>query len=87
MSEAHHRPGAHHPSAGSPLQVFGIAGLKTVYVDMSWIIAIAFDERGAKTQAGRFKTFERRVSSGLLEAELQSAFARERQAGPAESFA
>jgi predicted nucleic acid-binding protein len=47
------------------------------YVDTSWLVAIAFDEPGARRLADRLRRFDRRFASNLLEAELRSALARE----------
>jgi hypothetical protein len=47
------------------------------YVETSYLVAIAFDEPGARTLARRIVEFDRLVSSNLLEAELRSAVARE----------
>ena len=47
------------------------------YVDTSYLVAIAFDEPGARNLATRILGFDRLVSSNLLEAELRSAVARE----------
>ena len=47
------------------------------YVDSSCLVAIAFDEPGAKKLAARLRRFDRLFSSNLLEAELRSALSRE----------
>ena len=47
------------------------------YLDTSCLVAIAFDEPGARKLATRILAFDRLVSSNLLEAELRSAVARE----------
>ena len=49
------------------------------YVDTSVLTAIAFDDPGAAAHAQRLDEFARLVSSNLLEAELQAAFAGEKQ--------
>ncbi len=54
------------------------------YVDTSWLVAIAFAERGGAARSRRLDEFEEIVSSNLLEAELRSAFARERVEMPAD---
>jgi len=54
--------------------------LKLAYVDTSVLVAIAFDEPGARKVARRLRGFDRLIASGLLEAELRSAFAREQVA-------
>jgi len=52
--------------------------MTVAYVDTSCMVAIAFGERGANALARRLGTFDELVTSNLLEAELRSAFARER---------
>lgn len=52
--------------------------MRVAYVDTSWLVAIAFGERGATSLARRLATFDELVASDLLEAELRGAFARER---------
>jgi hypothetical protein len=47
------------------------------YVDSSCIVAIAFDEPGARKMARRLRRFDRLFASNLLEAELRSALLRE----------
>jgi hypothetical protein len=47
------------------------------YVDTSCLVAIAFDEPGARVLAGRLRGFDRLCSSNLLEAEFRSALSRE----------
>ena len=49
------------------------------YVDTSVLAAIAFNEPDAASLIGRLGGFTRVTSSILLEAELRSAFARERR--------
>jgi predicted nucleic acid-binding protein len=51
--------------------------MKIAYVDTSALVAVAFGESGARTIAGRLRTFQRLFSSNLLEAEFRSALARE----------
>jgi hypothetical protein len=51
--------------------------VSSAYVDTSCLVAIAFAERAAGRLANRLRTFERLLSSNLLEAELRSALARE----------
>ena len=51
--------------------------LNVAYVDTSFLVAIAFGERGAKSSARRLDGFDELLSSNLLEAELRSAFRRE----------
>lgn len=51
--------------------------LSVAYVDTSFLVAIAFGERGAKSSARRLDGFDELLSSNLLEAELRSAFRRE----------
>jgi predicted nucleic acid-binding protein len=52
--------------------------VKLAYVDTSCLVAIAFDEAGARKVARRLGRFDRLFSSNLLEAELRSALLRER---------
>lgn len=52
--------------------------MSLAYVDTSCLVAIAFDEPGAPELSDRLSTFGRLVSSNLLEAELRSAFSREK---------
>ncbi len=47
------------------------------YVDSSCLVAVAFDEPGARKLAARLRRFDRLFSSTLLEAELRSALVRE----------
>jgi predicted nucleic acid-binding protein len=47
------------------------------YVDSSCLVALAFDEPGARKLAARLRRFDRLLSSNLLEAELRSALVRE----------
>jgi predicted nucleic acid-binding protein len=47
------------------------------YVDSSCLVAVAFDEPGARKLAARLRRFDRLFSSNLLEAELRSALVRE----------
>ena len=51
------------------------------YVDTSCLVAIAFDEPGARRLAQRLARFERRLAANFLEAELRAALARERVSG------
>jgi predicted nucleic acid-binding protein len=48
------------------------------YVDTSCLVAIAFGEKGATATERRIAEFDEIVASNFLEAELRSAFARER---------
>lgn len=48
------------------------------YLDTSWLVAIAFGERGAAARRRQLEKFDETVSSNLLEAELGQTFARER---------
>ena len=54
--------------------------MKVAYVDTSCLVAIAFAETGSPALARRLRDFDELVSSNLLEAELRSAFAREKVA-------
>lgn len=47
------------------------------YVDSSCLVALAFDEPGARKLAVGLRRFERLFSSNLLEAEMRSALVRE----------
>ena len=49
------------------------------YVDTSALVAAAFGEPGSDAMAQRLNGFTGIVSSNLLEAELRSAYARERR--------
>ena len=51
--------------------------MKLAYVDTSCLVAIAFNETGARGMAFRLRRFDRLFSSNLLEAELRSALVRE----------
>ncbi len=52
--------------------------MKLAYVDTSCLVAVAFDEPGARQVARRLARFDRLLSSNLLEAELRAALLRER---------
>ena len=56
------------------------------YVDSSCLVAIAFDEPGARKLAGRLRRFDRLFASNLLEAELRSALLREKVEGEGEEL-
>ncbi len=51
--------------------------MTVAYVDTSCMVAIAFGENGAEALARRIEGYSEIVSSNLLEAEFQSALARE----------
>ncbi len=51
--------------------------MRLAYVDTSCLVAIAFNEAGARGMASRLRRFDRLFSSNLLEAELRSALVRE----------
>jgi len=51
--------------------------LKEAYVDTSWLVAIAFGEKGSEQAMKLLRSDVRVVASNLLEAELRSAFLRE----------
>ena len=53
--------------------------MEDAYVDASAGLAIAFQEPGYETVNQRLREFSRLWSSNLLEAELRSAFTRERR--------
>lgn len=52
--------------------------MNLAYVDTSCLVAIAFDEPGARRLASRLRRFDRLLASNLLEAELRAALVRER---------
>lgn len=52
--------------------------MSVAYVDTSCLIAIAFAERGGAGLKQKLAEFDELVSSNFLEAELRSAFTRER---------
>ena len=51
--------------------------MKQAYVDTSWLVAIAFGEKGSDQATKVLRSDLRVVASNLLEAELRSAFLRE----------
>lgn len=51
--------------------------MKAACVDTSCLVAIAFGERGAARMAARLRSYDSVLASGLVEAELKSALARE----------
>jgi predicted nucleic acid-binding protein len=51
--------------------------LSTAYLDSSCLVAIAFDEPGAKRMVGEIEGYDEIVASNLLEAEVRSALSRE----------
>lgn len=52
--------------------------MTVAYVDTSFLVAIAFGERGASQCARRLASFGEVLSANLLEAELRAACRRER---------
>ncbi len=52
--------------------------MNLAYVDTSCLVAITFDEPGARRLASRLRRFDRLLASNLLEAELRAALVRER---------
>lgn len=52
--------------------------MSVAYVDTSCLVAIAFGERGAAAVERHLREYDELVSSNFLEAELRSAFRRER---------
>lgn len=54
--------------------------MKTAYVDTSCLVAVAFGEPGSDEMAHRLESYGLLVGSNLVEAELRSAFVRERVA-------
>ena len=53
--------------------------MTVAYLDTSALVAIAFREPGAEAMARRLNEFTSMLSSNLLEAELRSAYFRERR--------
>ena len=53
--------------------------MSDAYVDTSAVLSVAFNEPGWETIASRMSDFSYLASSNLLEAEVRSAFARERR--------
>lgn len=51
--------------------------MKQAYVDTSWLVAIAFAEKGSEQATKLLRSDLHAVASNLLEAELRSAFLRE----------
>lgn len=51
--------------------------MTTAYVDSSVLVSIAFDQSGSVVLSRRVNSFGSLISSNLLEAEFQAAFARE----------
>lgn len=51
--------------------------MKAAYLDTSCLVAVAFDEPGARGLADEIVAFAELFASNLLEAELRSALARE----------
>jgi len=56
--------------------------LKLAYVDTSCLVVIAFAEQDHEALTGELMDFDRLFSSNLAEAELRSAFRRERVEEP-----
>ncbi len=56
------------------------------YVDSSCLVALAFDESGARKLRARLRRFDWLFSSNLLEAELRSALTREGVDGEVEDL-
>lgn len=52
--------------------------MKAAYVDTSCLVAIAFGEKGFQQLVRAFGSYDHLISSNLLEAELRSAFRREK---------
>jgi len=52
------------------------------YVDTSYLVSIAFGERGASEQIRRLGSFGELLATNLLEAELRAAFRREQIDSP-----
>ncbi len=51
--------------------------MSVAYVDTSCLVAIAFNEAGARSLARKLEAYEQRCSANLLEAEFRSALRRE----------
>ncbi|NJD19442.1 MAG: type II toxin-antitoxin system VapC family toxin [Gemmatimonadetes bacterium] len=51
--------------------------MSVAYVDTSCLVAIAFDEAGARSLARKLEAYEQRFTANLLEAEFLSALRRE----------
>lgn len=51
--------------------------MSSAYVDTSWLVAIAFAERGAARLAKSLLSYDYLLSSNLLEAELRAILRRE----------
>ena len=51
--------------------------MKVGYVDTSVLVAVALGEPAARSVSGRLRSFDRLVSSNLLEAEFRSTLRRE----------
>jgi predicted nucleic acid-binding protein len=60
--------------------------VKFAYVDSSCLVALAFDEPGARRLTTRLERFDRLFSSNLLEAELRAALMREGVQGKVEDM-
>ena len=60
--------------------------VRVAYVDTSCLVAIGFGERGSKALQDRLATFDMLIASNLLEAELRSAFTREKVDAGSESL-
>ena len=60
--------------------------MRVAYVDSSVVVGIAFDEPEAVRLATNLDSFERLLSSNLLEAEFESACLREGVADPAPDY-
>jgi len=60
--------------------------MRVAYVDSSCVVARAFGEPGGRAVADCLAEVDLLVSSSLLEAEVRSAFARERVTSPCEPW-
>jgi len=60
--------------------------VRFAYVDSSCLVALAFDEPGARRLASKMERFGRLFSSNLLEAELRAALIREGVQGKVEDM-
>lgn len=60
--------------------------MKAAYVDTSCLVAIAFAEPGSARLASRLQTYDVVLASGLVEAEMKAALAREGLSGSTADF-
>lgn len=60
--------------------------MKAAYVDTSWIVAIAFAEKGYERLVRSLRSYDVILSSNLLEAEIRSSLQREQVAEEPEAL-